>query len=122
VSRDLLADEIAAATLCLGIFGTTAKARRVVPNKVFECVAVGRPVITADTEGIRSAFTDDEIAMVPPGDPEALADEIRRLHANPGPRERMAFAARQHYLEEYATDSLTRDLNAEIEATLRPRR
>ena len=122
VSRDLLAVEIAAATLCLGIFGTTAKARRVVPNKVFECVAVGRPVITADTEGIRSAFTDDEIAMVPPGDPEALADEIRRLLANPGPRERMAFAARQHYLEEYATDSLTRDLNAEIEATLRPRR
>jgi glycosyltransferase involved in cell wall biosynthesis len=122
VARELLADEIAAATICLGIFGTTAKARRVVPNKVFECVAVGRPVVTADTEGIRSAFTDDEIAMVPPGDPEALANEIRRLLADTDRRERMAVAAREHYLKDFATDSLVRLLNAELEATRLPRR
>jgi glycosyltransferase involved in cell wall biosynthesis len=121
VSRELLADEIAAATVCLGIFGTTAKARRVVPTKVFECVAVGRPIITAGTEGIRSAFTADEIAMVPPGDPEALADEIRRLLANPALREQMALAAREHYLRDFATESLTRALNAELEATTRRR-
>ncbi len=122
VARELLADEIAAATVCLGIFGTTAKARRVVPNKVFECVAVGRPVVTAGTEGIRSAFTADEIAMVPLGDPEALAAEIRRLLAAPARREEMALAAREHYLKDFATDSLTRALNAELEATMRPRR
>ena len=64
VPLEQLADEIAAATLCLGIFGASAKAARVVPNKVFECVAVGRPVVTADTEGVRAFFDDDEIAMV----------------------------------------------------------
>ncbi|HEY5173525.1 MAG TPA: glycosyltransferase, partial [Acidimicrobiia bacterium] len=122
VPHELLADEIAAATVCLGIFGTTAKARRVVPNKVFECVAVGRPVITADTEGIRSAFTDEEIAMVPPGDPEALANEIRRLLAEPASRERMAAAAHARYLSEYSTEFLMRALNAELEATMLPRR
>jgi glycosyltransferase involved in cell wall biosynthesis len=121
VPRELLADEIAAATVCLGIFGTTAKARRVVPNKVFECVAVGRPVVTADTEGIRSAFTDDEIAMVPPGDPDALANEIRRLLADATRREEMAVAAREHYVKDFATDSLVRALNAELEATTLPR-
>jgi glycosyltransferase involved in cell wall biosynthesis len=122
VRPELLADEIAAATVCLGIFGTTAKARRVVPNKVFECVAVGRPVVTARTEGTLSAFTADEIAMVPPGDPEALADEVRRLLAAPALREQMALAAREHYLKDFATDSLTRAFNAELEATMRPRR
>jgi glycosyltransferase involved in cell wall biosynthesis len=122
VPHEVLADEIAAATLCLGIFGTTAKARRVVPNKVFECVAVGRPVITADTEGIRSAFTDEEIAMVPPGDPEALANEIRRLLSEPASRERMAVAAHKRYLSEYANEFLVRVLNAELEATVLPRR
>ena len=49
--------EIASATLCLGVFGTTDKARRVVPNKVFECVAVGRPVVTGDTPAIRRTKT-----------------------------------------------------------------
>jgi glycosyltransferase involved in cell wall biosynthesis len=122
VAPEVLADEIAAATLCLGIFGTTAKARRVVPNKVFECVAVGRPVITADTEGMRSAFTDEEIAMVPPGDPEALANEIRRLLAEPASRERMAVAAHKRYLGEYATEFLMRALSAELEATMLARR
>ncbi len=37
-----------------------------VPNKLFEALAVGRPVITADTEAIRSAF-DGAVATVPPG-------------------------------------------------------
>ena len=85
-----LPDEIAAATLCLGIFGTSDKARRVVPNKLYECVAVGRPVVTADTEGARSAFADDEVAFVPAGDPEALAKEITRLVADAPTRESMA--------------------------------
>ena len=35
--------EICAAGICLGIFGTSAKADRVVPFKVFECLAMGRP-------------------------------------------------------------------------------
>ena len=122
VPFELLADEIASATICLGIFGATAKARRVVPNKVFECVAVGRPVITADTEGIRSAFTEEESAMGPPGDPEALANEIRRLLANRALREQMAVAAREHYMASFASDSLTHALNAELEATMLRRR
>ncbi len=121
VPPERLAAEIAAAVVCLGIFGTTAKARRVIPNKVFECVAVGRPVITADTEAIRSAFTEDEIAMVAPGDPKVLANEIHRLLADPAQREQMAFAAREHYLRDFATDSLTRAFNAEVEAATRPR-
>ena len=75
--------EIAAASLCLGIFGTSAKAGRVVPNKVFECLAVGRPIVTADTPAIRDALAG-QVATVPAGDPEALAREIRALLARPG--------------------------------------
>ncbi|HAV12750.1 MAG TPA: hypothetical protein DCX06_04530 [Opitutae bacterium] len=63
--------------LLLGIFGTTEKARRVIPNKVFEAVALGRPVITGDSCVVRAHFADgDTILLVPFADPQALAKKI----------------------------------------------
>jgi glycosyltransferase involved in cell wall biosynthesis len=65
----------------LGIFGTTAKAQRVIPNKVFQALACGAPVITADTPAIRE-LADDEMLLVPPGDPQALAKAVQLLAAD----------------------------------------
>jgi glycosyltransferase involved in cell wall biosynthesis len=102
-----LPDQIARGELCLGIFGTTAKALRVVPNKVFEYLAVGRPVVTADTPGIRSAFSTD-LAMVEPGNPEALAVAVRRLLADPDELARLAAAGRARFEREYSRPALGR--------------
>jgi glycosyltransferase involved in cell wall biosynthesis len=104
--------------VCCGIFGASEKVQRVVPNKVFECIAVGRPVVTADTPAVRRVFTEDEIALVPAGDPESLADVIRRLLADPERSEAMAQAARRHYLAAYATDSVTARLESEVRAAI----
>jgi glycosyltransferase involved in cell wall biosynthesis len=113
-----LPGEIARAAVCFGIFGTSDKAQRVIPNKVFECVAMGRPVITADTPALREAFGADELVLVPAGDPRALADAVRRLVAEPETREKMAAAAHEHYLAAYATEPLTRLLDAQLQQVL----
>src|SRR5206468_6902302 len=99
--------EIAAATLCLGIFGTTPKAGRVVPNKLFECLAVGRPVVTADTPAIRSAF-DGEVAVVPAGDPTSLAVAIRELLADDRRLESLATAGHARFERDYSEAALCR--------------
>ena len=39
--------------VCLGIFGSSDKAQSVIPNKVFQIVAAGRPLITRDSPAIR---------------------------------------------------------------------
>jgi glycosyltransferase involved in cell wall biosynthesis len=82
VTPQVLATEIAAAEVCLGVFGTGDKTARVVPNKVLECLAVGRPVITADTPAVRDAL-GDAVVRVPAGDPGALAAAVRSLVDDP---------------------------------------
>jgi glycosyltransferase involved in cell wall biosynthesis len=71
-----------AADVCLGAFGTSEKARRVVPTKVHEALACGRPVVTADSAAARELLQDGADALlVPPGDAAALAAALERLTA-----------------------------------------
>src|ERR1700683_4223990 len=69
---------VASHDVCLGIFGTGDKARRVVPNKVFQGAAAGCAIVTSDTAPQRRAFGDAAV-LGPTGDPEALAEALRRL-------------------------------------------
>lgn len=62
----------------LGIFGTTPKASRVVPNKVYQSIAAGNVVVTSDTAVQRRVLGDLSL-YVPPGDPAALAKQLVEL-------------------------------------------
>ena len=58
-----------------------------IPNKVFQALACGTPLVTADTPAARELLRDGESALlVPPGDPEALAAALRRLAERAGAR------------------------------------
>lgn len=79
-----LPEVLGAAHVSLGIFGITPKTRRVVPNKVYQSMAAGRAVLTADSPAMREFFVDGEtVFLVAPGDDRALADRILWLRAHP---------------------------------------
>lgn len=87
----VLRSMIGGADVVLGIFGTTPKASLVVPNKVYQAIAAGRAVITADTPAIREFFREGEhLLTVPQGDPRALAGALRALGADRGLRMRLS--------------------------------
>ena len=51
-----------------------------IPNKVFQALACGTPVVTADTPAASELLRDGASALlVPAADPEALVDAIRRV-------------------------------------------
>ena len=77
------------AHLALGIFGTTEKAGRVIPNKVFEALAMGIPLITRQSPALDELLRDGhDVLTVPPGEASQLAEKI--------------LWARDHYVEAVA--------------------
>lgn len=91
VPRESLPSEIAHAHIVLGIFGTSDKAARVIPNKVYQAMAVGRCVITRDSPAIREAFIPGEhLITCPAGDAQTLAQAIRDLATEPVRRDTVA--------------------------------
>ena len=98
IEYEALPQELEQAGCALGIFGTTGKAQRVIPNKAFQALASGAPLVTADTPAARELLVDGESALlVPPGDPEALAEAIRRLAASTELAQRIAAGGRTAY-------------------------
>jgi glycosyltransferase involved in cell wall biosynthesis len=104
---------VASHDVCLGIFGTTDKAQIVVPHKVFEGAAAGCAVVTSDTEVQRAAL-EDAALFVPPGDPQALADAMRRLAADGGLLRHLKASARKRALEAFTPGAVVRPLRERL--------
>ena len=51
---------VASASLGLGVFGSTGKTKRVIPNKCFEIIAAGKPLLTANTPAIRELLIPEK--------------------------------------------------------------
>lgn len=106
-----LAESIRQADLCLGIFGVTDKAARVVPNKVYEALASGKPVVTGDSPAAREFLTDEmDCLLCERGNPAALADAIRRLQGDPELARRLGDNGRRWFEAKASPAVIGRDL------------
>jgi phosphatidylinositol alpha-mannosyltransferase len=101
-----LTEELAAAKLLVApslgneSFGMTI-------TRAFACAA---PVVASDIPGYREVVTEQTGALVPPGDPEALAETIAALLADEPVRVELGRAARELAKSEYAWPLLARRL------------
>ncbi len=92
---------LAGADACLAILKPIPLYATVYPNKVFDYMAAGKPVLLAIDGVIRQAVEEAQGGLfVPPGDPQALADAIRRLASDPQACRAMGRRARA-YIESH---------------------
>ena len=91
VGRDAIADHIAAFDVALQPHAT----RYASPMKIFEYLALGKPVIAASTPAIGEILTDGvDSILFQPGDTVGLVDGVRTLLRNRDLRARMSHDAR----------------------------
>lgn len=101
--------------ICLGIFGTSGKAGRVIPNKVFDALAMARAVVTADTPAAREVLVNGEHAVLcPAGRPDALADAILTLKADGRKRQRIAEQGHLLFRTRFSLAALADDVAAVV--------
>ena len=88
---------IAEADICLLPLSDTAIGSRYTsPMKLFEYMALGKPIVSADVPAIRSVLCSGESALlVPPGDIAALAAAVRKLMEQPAMAAQLGGRARQ---------------------------
>lgn len=88
---------IAKADICLlPLSDTSIGSRYTSPLKLFEYMALGKPIVSADVPAIRSVLSSGKSALlVPPGDIAALAAAVRKLMGQPAMAAQLGGHARQ---------------------------
>lgn len=68
----------------IGFLQSLPSVERFIANKIFQGLALGKAVITADSEAVRDAFVDQKnIFLCRPKSERSVADAILKLQANP---------------------------------------
>jgi glycosyltransferase involved in cell wall biosynthesis len=102
VNKEKLSQHVAAAGVCLGVFGTTQQAFYTVPNKIWEGLAMRKPVITAETPAVCDLLVHGQhLYLCKPADPDSLAAAILKLYRDPGLRERLAQQGHEYWQENF---------------------
>ncbi len=114
--RDLARSVAERADVCLGIFGRTEKAGRVVPHKVFQAMALGKAVITARTAAAEEFFIHRKnIFLCDRKEPDSLAEAILELKGDDGLREKLAREGSGLVWEKYQPEAIGSTLKGILE-------
>jgi len=120
--KNQMRDALAAASACVAILKPIDAYKTTYPNKVFDYMAAGRPVLLAIDGVIRDLVEGARAGVfVRPGNPDAMADAILELQADPKLAGEMGRRGREAIEQEFARADLAAAMESALAAS-RPRR
>jgi glycosyltransferase involved in cell wall biosynthesis len=118
-SKNNITRALAAADACIAILKPIDAYKTTYPNKVFDYMAAGRPILLAIDGAIRSVVEEAGAGIfVRPGYPQALAGAINVLESDPDLCARMGRAGRKCAMERFDRKILAKKLQTVMEATI----
>lgn len=119
VAKIRMPEALAGADACLAILKPIDEYKMTYPNKVFDYMAAGRPVVLAIDGVIRQVVEAAGCGLfVQPGDPSALAQAVRSMAADRDEWRVMGLAGRKYLEENFSRDGIAHKLlNVLLEMT-----
>jgi glycosyltransferase involved in cell wall biosynthesis len=103
MEKNDLIQRVARADVCLGAFGATPQSLMTVQNKIYEGLAMAKPVITGDSTAVSKALEHKKhIYLCERQNPQALADAIKVLRQDSSLRGRIAQNGYDLFLEQFS--------------------
>lgn len=111
-----LIQKITNADILLGAFGTTPQSMMTVQNKIYEGLAMAKPLITGDSPTIREIFKHQQhLYLIERQNPSELAQAILALLANSELRDKLATFGYGLVKEKFATKSIGQKFRQHLE-------
>ncbi len=112
---------LAAADACIAILKPLAEYKTTYPNKVFDYMAAGRPVVLAIDGVIREVVQAADCGVfVTPGDPASMAAAIHSLAQDPEAARRMGARGRRYLEQHFSRESIANRLLEVLRSTAGP--
>lgn len=114
-----LPQRIANADILLGVFGGSAKAGNVIPNKVFQALACRKPVITRHSSAYppkESPEANAGLALIAPENPTALLNAVMSWAAIPTGLPSRGEASRNYYDANFSKKHIQLQLQTAIQS------
>jgi glycosyltransferase involved in cell wall biosynthesis len=103
------------ADIGLGIFGDTEKAKRVIPNKAFEILAMKIPLITGDSPAAREVLINKKhCVLCKMADSKAIADSILLLKNESKLREKISINGYKLFKEKFSIQAIGKDMRKKL--------
>ena len=115
-----MAEALAASNACIAILKPIESFTKTYPNKVFDYMAAGRPVILA-IDGVIRKVVEDANAGIPvsPGSAKELAEAVKYLSSNPERAWQMGASGREYLIKNFNRQDLANQLAGILEMMLR---
>lgn len=110
-----LRQRITEVDVCLGAFGTTPQSLMTVQNKIYEGLALGKPVITGDGPAVRDALTHGQhVFLCDRANPESLRNAICTLRDDAGLRAHLAQCGHEWFQQNATVEKIGERFNRHL--------